>query len=417
MGKNIGFVATRFSPGDGISLESAKCAEVFERNGHRCYWFAGISDRPPDRSFEVPEAHFQHSVNRGIDRQVFGFERRESRTTEAILDLKAFLKKKIYAFIRRYRIDLLVAENVLTLPLHIPLGLALTEVIAETLIPTIAHHHDFYWERPRFQVNSVGDYLRMAFPPNLSNIEHVVINSAAREELALRTGISSTIVPNVQDFANPPVTDPRESRYFRRSLGLDSDDILILQPTHIVQHKGIEHAVQLVEELKDPRCKLIISHAEQEERSEYACWLQENARHRNVDLRILSMQLAFPKTAADDSRRLLLRDIFPHVDFITYPSLFEGFGSAFLDAVYFRKPLLINRYANFVVDIEPKGFDLIVMDGYLTLKTVAAVRQVLNSAERRERMVQTNYEIGARHYSYDLLERCAGGLLGKFFGV
>jgi glycosyltransferase involved in cell wall biosynthesis len=197
---------------------------------------------------------------------------------------------------------------------------------------------------------------------------------------------------------------------------VSSDDILILQPTHIVQHKGIEHAVQLVEELKDPRCKLVISHAEQEEGNEYAGWLQESARHRNVDLRILSMQPAFPKTAADNAARLLLRDIFPHVDFITYPSLFEGFGSAFLDAVYFRKPLLINRYANFVVDIEPRGFDLIVMDGYLTRKTVEAVRQVLNSAERRERMVQTNYEIGARHYSFDVLERCAGALLAKFFG-
>ena len=74
-------------------------------------------------------------------------------------------------------IDLLIAENVLTIPMHVPLGVAITEFLAETRLPAIAHHHDFYWERTRFLVNSVGDYLRMAFPPNLPSIEHVVINS------------------------------------------------------------------------------------------------------------------------------------------------------------------------------------------------------------------------------------------------
>ncbi|MBW2740454.1 MAG: glycosyltransferase family 1 protein, partial [Deltaproteobacteria bacterium] len=89
--------------------------------------------------------------------------------------------------------------------MHVPLGLALTEIIAETQIPTIAHHHDFYWERMRFTVNAVNDYIQMAFPPALPDIEHVVINSAAKEELAHRTGISSTIIPNVLDFKNPPL--------------------------------------------------------------------------------------------------------------------------------------------------------------------------------------------------------------------
>jgi hypothetical protein len=61
--------------------------------------------------------------------------------------------------------------------------------------------------------------------------------------------------------------------------------------------------------------------------------------------------------------QLSLWDVYPHADFITYPSLYEGFGNAFLEAIYFKKPLLINRYAIFVRDIEPKGFDLITMDG------------------------------------------------------
>jgi len=83
----------------------------------------------------------------------------------------------------------LIAENVLTIPMHVPFGLALTETIAETQLPTISHNHDFYWERVRFLLNAVSDYLRMAFPPGLPNIKHVVINSDAQEQLALRTGV------------------------------------------------------------------------------------------------------------------------------------------------------------------------------------------------------------------------------------
>ena len=302
--------------------------------------------------------------------------------------------------------------------MHVPLGIALTETIAETQIPTIAHHHDFFWERTRFLVNAVGDYLRMAFPPNLPGIEHVVINSAAQEELALRTGISSTIIPNVLDFENPPAITRQETRDFRKEIGLTTDDIIILQPTRVVQRKGIEHAIELVEELGDPRCKLVISHEAGDEGSEYADWLKEHARESGVDLRLLNLRISDPMNP-DVNRTDLhtLWDVYPHANFITYPSLYEGFGNAFLEAVYFKKPLLINRYAIFVRDIEPKEFDLIVMDGFLTRRTVAKVKEILQSPRRRAEMVNTNFDIAARYYSYGVLRRWINTLLINFFGT
>jgi glycosyltransferase involved in cell wall biosynthesis len=112
-----------------------------------------------------------------------------------------------------------------------------------------------------------------------------------------------------------------------------------------------------------------------------------------------------------------LWDVYPHADFITYPSLYEGFGNAFLEAVYFKKPLLINRYAIFVRDIEPKGFDLIVMDGFLTKKNVQQVRDVLNSSQIKEKMVHHNYEVARRHYSYAPLRRWLSAILINFFGM
>ncbi len=413
--KNIGFISTRFAGTDGVSLEASKWAQVLEENGSRCFWFAGKLDRDPEKSFLVLEAHFLHVQNRWINEQVMGKKGRKPSVTEAIHALRSLLKVQLHCFIDQFKINLLIVENALTIPIHIPLGLALSEVIAETEIPTIAHHHDFYWERDRFSTNAVNDYLRMAFPPNLPNIKHVVINSEAQEQLALRTGISSIIIPNVLDFENPPLVDVKRTEAFRESMGLKADDKMILQPTRIIRRKGIEQAIELVKELKDPRYKLVISHEAGDEGFEYAEWLKEYALEHQVDLRMITTKIVDPFNNGNGQKNYSLWDIYPHADFITYPSLYEGFGNAFLEAIYFKKPLLVNRYSIFIKDIEPRNFDLAVMDGFISKKTVQKVRQILESRERRQKMVNNNYEVAWRHYSYSVLRNQFSAIINDFF--
>jgi glycosyltransferase involved in cell wall biosynthesis len=418
MEKNIGFISTRFAGTDGVTLEASKWAQVFRQMGHQCFWFAGKLDKSPERSMLVPEAFFEHEKNQWINERILGKKARSSEVTDVIQNLKTFLKIRIKEFIQRFSIDMLVPQNALTIPMHVPLGMAITEIIAETQIPTIAHHHDFYWERTRFFVNAVGDYLRMAFPPNLPNMEHVVINSAAQEELALRTGIASIIIPNILDFDNPPIVDNERTLKLRQDIGLAPDDMVILQPTRIVQRKGLEHAINLVKDLEDPRCKLVISHEAGDEGFEYADWLRDEAKEHGVDLRLFSIFMRDPWTDNEKIKsEYTLLDVYPCADFITYPSLYEGFGNAFLEAVYFKKPMLINRYAIFVRDIEPKGFDLIGMDGFLSKKNVEKVREILTSNQRRYQMVDHNYQVAQRYYSYSVLRRWLNTLMTNFFGM
>jgi ribosomal protein S2 len=70
-----------------------------------------------------------------------------------------------------------------------------------------------------------------------------------------------------------------------------------------------------------------------------------------------------------------------------------------------------------VQDIEPKGFDLIVMDGYLTRKTVSNVKAILETTARRANMVNANYDIAAQYYSYAVLRRWLNIMLTNFFGA
>ncbi len=262
--KNVGFISFRLSGLDGVSLESEKWAMVLEQEGINCFYMAGELDRPSDRSFFVEEAHFIHPSIKEIYKKCFHHLRRKPAITQKVNQIKDELKGQLYDFIEKYELNCLVAENVLAIPLNIPLSLAITEVISETAIPTIAHHHDFFWERQRFLTNAVWDYLNMAVPPHLPSVRHVVLNSSADNQLSLRTGISAAIIPNVMDFDNPPLPIDHYSSDIRQTFGIEDDQLLILQPTRVVGRKGIEHSIELVKRL-GMKAKLVITHASVDE--------------------------------------------------------------------------------------------------------------------------------------------------------
>ena len=419
-GHRVGFVSTRFAGTDGVSLETEKWAAIFELEGFECFYFAGELDRPEAVSYLVPVAHFQHPDILDIHRSCFGTDVRSRSVTRKIHTLKMHIKDHLYRFIETFKIDLLVPENALTIPLNIPLGLALAEVISETGLITIAHHHDFFWERQHFMVNAVWEYLNMAFPPHTPHIHHVVINSSADNQLGLRTGISATVIPNVMDFENPPAAGgvtcglppgttagagDEYTREVRADLGVAGDELLILQPTRVVKRKGIEHAIELVSRL-DLKAKLVISHASGDEGYDYERRIREYSDMMKVDTRFVSNIINHRRGTTPNGRRIYtLFDIYPHADLITYPSNFEGFGNAFLEAVYFKKPIMVNTYSIYTMDIKPKGFSVIEMDGYVTEETVRKTRRVLTDPQYCARMTAHNYQTARKYFSYAVLRR------------
>jgi glycosyltransferase involved in cell wall biosynthesis len=402
---NVGFISTRFAGTDGVSLETAKWANVFQKEGFSCFYFAGELDRSPDRSYLVEEAHFAHPEIKYIYNHCFGVRKRERRITHKIHNLKERLKDEIYRFIKKFGIDILVPENSLTIPLNIPLGLAITEIISETQMPAIAHHHDFFWERQQFLTNAVWEYLNMAFPPHLPSIRHVTINSSGDNQLSLRTGISATIIPNIMDFENPPPPVDDYASDVRKALGIEDDELFILQPTRVVKRKGIEHAIELVHRL-GKKAKIIISHASGDEGYDYEKRVSDYSKLLNVNTIFVSDIIAEKRGRTKTGKKIYtLNDIYPHADLVTYPSTFEGFGNAFLEAVYFKKPIVVNRYSIYAYDIEPKGFLTIELDGYVTEDAVRMTREVLENPELCKKMVDNNYDIATRCYSYSILRQ------------
>jgi len=401
----IGFISTRFSGLDGVSLETEKWAKILEEEGFQCFYFAGELDRPEGKSFLVQEAHFKHPNILEIYNECFGTDTRKSSVTRNIHETKKRLKNEIVNFVNKFKIDLIIAENCLTIPLNIPLGIALTEYISETKTPTIAHHHDFYWERKRLLVNAVGEYLHMAFPPVLPSIRHVVINSNADRELSFRTGISSTIIPNVLDFETPLLPPDDYAADVRENFGIKKDELFILQPTRVVQRKGIEHAIELTNRL-GKKAKLVISHASGDEGFEYEQSLREYSAILGVDTLFISKRINEHREINGKGEKVYnIWDIYPHADLVTYPSTYEGFGNAFLEAIYCRKPIVVNKYVIYILDIEPKGFKVIALDGYVNDDAVRKTKEILADSEKREKMVKHNYRLAKRYFSLSVLRR------------
>ena len=409
--KNVGFISVRFAGTDDVSLETGKWAEVFESEGVKTFYFAGELDRPPERSYLVPEAHFTHPDIKDVYNNSFGVTARNRSVSKKIYQLAIKLKDHLYAFVEKFNIDLIIPENALTIPLNIPLGIAITEFIAETNIQTVAHHHDFYWERDRFMINAIQDYLNMAFPPVLPSITHVVINSVADAQLSLRTGVSAYIAYNVMDFENPPPPPDDYSSDVRQALGIADDELLVLQPTRVVQRKGIEHAIELLNRL-GRKAKLVISHASGDEGHDYEQRLREYSKLMNVETIFVCDIISEKRGMTADGRKIYtLEDIYPFADLVTYPSTFEGFGNAFLEAIYFKKPVVVNAYSIYTKDIKPKGFSVIEIDGYVTQAAVEKTKVVLDNQQFRQQMVELNYELGLEYFSYGVLHRGLRALL------
>ena len=416
-GLNIGFVSFRFAGTDGVSLETAKWAKILEQMGHRSYYFAGELDRPPEQSMLVEEAHFSHPDILAHHKNFFSKTERTHDDTLWIKDRTEFLYKRIAEFAKKFEIDVFVPQNLFCYPLNIPLTLALTEYIAEYATPTIAHHHDFYWERKHQKVNSVWDYLNMAFPPTLNPIQHVVINSSARHQLAARKGMAATIIPNVMNFERKAPQVDEYSSDVREVLGLEPDEKLILQPTRVVQRKGIEHAIELVSRLH-MKTRLVISHATGDDQVGYTGRIKEFAELLKVNTLFAEEIIGETRGTTKDGRKIFsLWDIYPWADLITYPSLSEGFGNAFLEAVWFRKPIVVNNYTIYQTDIRTKGFNVIFFDDFITDDTVSQTLRAFDNPVSCKEDCDHNYRIAKKYFSYAVLRNKLKVLLSNIYGA
>ncbi|MCK6625236.1 MAG: glycosyltransferase family 4 protein [Anaerolineae bacterium] len=404
----IGFISTRLKGTDGVSLEVEKWARVLRRMGHELFYCAGELGGYAAGGVLIPELHFEHQSTVALTQRAFG-EGAHGRDVEKLIDeiyeMADAIRAPLRKFIRTNHLNLLIVENALTIPMNLPLGISLTGLIAELGINTIAHHHDFYWERQRYQSHALLDMLDTAFPAKLPTIQHVTINTIAQRRLKERRSIDSWVIPNVHDFATPPPSIDAYNHDFRQVLDLDEKELFILQPTRVIQRKGIEMALQLVYQLDLPTPRLFVTHRSSDEGIEYWRWLKREAGMMRVDLRLIDHLVGAERANVKGHKIYSLWDAYPHADLVTYPSTYEGFGNALLESIYFKRLTVINRYPVYNADIGPLGFEFIELNGFVDDLAVKETKELLNNPEQVQAMVEKNYAIAQQNFSLEVLER------------
>jgi len=245
----------------------------------------------------------------------------------------------------------------------------------------------------------------------------VTINSLAAEELKRRRGLTSMVVPNVFDFDRPrPRPHPAVRRGLRREIGMGERGLLVVQPTRVVPRKGIELAIELVGRLRDPDAVLLITSPAGDEGLDYLVQLERQAKEHGVRLAYAADRFAPDHEGKPIRPAHSLHDAYLAADLITYPSLYEGFGNALLEALFYGVPVVVNRYPVYVSDIAPLGLRLIELDGATTDATVREVRELLASPRRVRDNARHNFEVARKHLGYGVLRRRLGKLLRELAG-
>jgi glycosyltransferase involved in cell wall biosynthesis len=412
----IGFISTRLKGTDGVSLEVEKWTKVLRRMGHDVYFCAGELGGYANSGTLIPKLHFAHQSIIKISQRAFGNEPEQNGDAlcDEIYAIADEIRSPLRHFIRSNELDIIIVQNALTIPMNLPLGVCLTGLIAELGINTIAHHHDFFWERQRYQTNTILELLDTTFPARLPTIQHVTINSIAKERLKARRKIDSIVIPNVHDYSSnaPGITEFNKD--FRTQLGLNDSDIFLLQPTRVIQRKGIEMSLELINRLNMDNAYLFITHCASDEGQFYWHWLKREAGMMSVKLHLIDHLISDKHVRIDGHKRYSLWDAYPHADLVTYPSIYEGFGNALLETIYFRKLLVVNRYPVYNADIQPLGFKFIELDGYVDNKTVEDTRRLLNDPILVSEMANHNYQVAQDNFSLEILERKLSELLVQF---
>jgi len=414
----IGIIIGRIGDVDGVALETQKWIEVLKKMGHEIFVLSGhFKDdviEPENQkalrclSFFSPECEWEQN------RAFFFPPDDPERLLSHLFGTANHVATAIFQWILDYSIDVLLVENASSLPAHLSLGMGIMRCAERLDLPIVIHHHDFSWERGSRYASpfpEVTQIVEETFPLRTSNARHAVINSNQQSVLKERFDIDAVLVPNVMDFDKPFAQKDSYNAYLPASIGLQEGDIPLFQITRIVERKGIEVAVDLVNRLEDPKVKLVItgSAADDHRKGYYKRLLRQIGGNGLKDRVLFAHHKLLSKRGLSSTgeRIFSLADAYAHAVACTYFSTYEGFGNAFVEAVVARRPVFVNNYKPvYWPDIGSHGFKTVMLeDNDLTDDAVAEIDRIIHDPALQAEIAEHNFELGRRHFSFDVLEQ------------
>lgn len=231
--------------------------------------------------------------------------------------------------------DLVVVENLCSLPLNLEAATVAREVLADHRGRVCFHHHDFPWERAHLAAIT-------GFPPDRPGSLHVTISEHARADLAAR-GITAHAVPNSFDFD----AFTGDGAPARAALGIADDDLLLVQPTRAIPRKNVSGALHFAAELAARIPEQAVHY-----------WITGPAEDGYADeLARLVSQSTVP---VHEGRAARSADAYAAADLVVFPSTWEGFGNPVIESVAAHRMVAVGAYP--VLSEITAGLDLCSID-------------------------------------------------------
>jgi hypothetical protein len=273
--------------------------------------------------------------------------------------------------------DLVIVENLCSLPLNRPAAHAVARVLAGR--PAVLHHHDLPWQRPQF----VDD----PAPPLDPRWSQVTINELSHRELADR-GVAAHTIYNAFAVPSGPTdaqvdgntargdTD-RARQEVRAALGIEPNQRLVLQPTRAIPRKNVGGGMAAATALGA------------------VYWLlgpAEDGFGPELDSLVAAAEcpvlLGPPEGLAD----LDVDHAYRACDVVALPSTWEGFGNPTVESVVHRKPLVIGPYP-VAQELAAFGFD------WFALSETERLRRWLDHPDPA--LLERNLAVARRHFSLE----------------
>ena len=440
----IAFLHNALGKTDGVSLEVDKWRTVLEKLGHEVFYIPGNNDN--ERVLCIPELSFYHKqTKKEIENATVRLVDYENGI-ELISDINnsaKIIKEKLYQIIKENNIEIIIPNNLMSVGYHIAALKAIYEFIIETNIKTICHNHDFYFEdsgEVEPTCIEVADILEKLAPPNIKNVKNLVINSIAQKALFDKKHIKADIVPNVFDFEMNKWSVDDYNKTFLKDFNIAENDIIFLQATRVMDRKGIELAIDVVDSLNENKSKLIGKklyngkYINENSKiillcagivesfgisSDYVNKLIKKAETKKVDIRFIGDRVAHSRNMVNGKKIYSLWDSYVYSDFVTYPSIWEGFGNQFIEAVFAKLPIIAFEYPVYISDLKNKGFkivslgdkfsrdtdNLVCVKEDILSKVSKEVISILLNSDLETNIVENNYNIARKNYSYNSLEK------------
>lgn len=441
--KTIAICHYRIGGIDGTSLVIFKRKRALEEMGYRVVLIAGPRESVAD--YNIPLLEFDRpSIVKIKENAFFDFKDYASEK-DLLTDIEKVsdaIKKEFLKIHKKEKFDCLFFHNIFSHGRHISAAKACYEFARENNIKTVAVNHDFYFAGSyadiyKPQTPLIKKYLKQFVPPRDNFIKHITINSINQKILKQKTGLPSDILADMFDFKQAEWKKDKYNSDLLQSCGINENDLVILQATRIVRRKGIELAIDFVAELEKIKKSLVgkslyngkkitenskfvfvLANYIEPSDQNYGKALKKKIKEVGIKAKFINSHIGRCRDQKNGKKIYSLWDIYARADLVTFPSIWEGWGNQFIEAVFAKKPILVFEYPVFKADIRKEGYKIISLGDKLAKNDKNGLRQVSKNKiteaseeaikwltdKNLKKTLERNYQIGKKFHNRQMIK-------------